>query len=560
MRTDYQRYQVAMQECQAKKCMSAQANADLKKLYMDCYMEGSPDKKKACQDNLQQVASTGTGLEGDLKQSGNALTSNAKQGAIVSEAGATIAVLLAITGNQICASGGILALGSAYALYNEITHSKEIKKRMEHLQAEYQAKVATIDRNTYEYQRLSFEYAIRGYEEMAKAYDEKAKNYKIIMGVGGITAAVAAVEITIATVSLSTVPCNMGLATLNLAAGALMFAKASSLKNQATSAAADHRDKASQLKKLLAEFDKFHTNDGIIDGVEAMANVISYVDSAAQSSSAIVKKTTGVSADKVGSSNSTGQNCIGNNGKVDTGCGCKSKNSCMSVGLNFKFSGTSAQIADQKAMITNLDSNAAVGHLASSFSALAAGRKSLKDFRSENLTASNSRIKAGLNAIDNFNKTAKEKGFDPVSLSSGTKNAIAANSKFAKAKAELPPSGSSQGNHSKSKKKAKNSKNTAIAGMKGNWKNPLSFKKGKILGELDYLIGDEVDNVIGNSALEQEISKNKSKEESGLLAQNNKDQLSGNFKNSDQVIQNREFDIFTAISIRYRKKFFRKAK
>ena len=117
--------------CQVGSCITDESNEELLSYYLDCYMMDDESEKAACQDNLNSVASTGSTLQSDLEGDASDFASNAKGGAMsagVGVAGGLISTILAISNSgPVCASSAILTIGSVYALYNELTHSKEVK-------------------------------------------------------------------------------------------------------------------------------------------------------------------------------------------------------------------------------------------------------------------------------------------------------------------------------------------------------------------------------------------------------------------------------------------------
>jgi hypothetical protein len=68
--------------CQAAKCLSAAAEEDMMRLFMDCHMQNDATQKDACMENLQEVAETGENLEEELAADGKKLESAAKKGAM----------------------------------------------------------------------------------------------------------------------------------------------------------------------------------------------------------------------------------------------------------------------------------------------------------------------------------------------------------------------------------------------------------------------------------------------------------------------------------------------
>jgi hypothetical protein len=447
-----------------------------------------------------------------------------------------------------------------YALYNEVDHSKQVKQRMEALQAQYDSAVAQMDRNTYEYQRLSFEFAIKGYEEMAKAYDEKAGNYKIIMGVGGVAAGVAGAELAMA--QSFPMPCNPGFAGANLAAGGVMLAMAGSLNGMASSAAKDHRAKAGEMQNLLNEFDKYHTEGGVNHrpppAPPSVAGITTQIDNDPLMNGQTLKKIdVGQGPGEVAALEEGSRSCINGSGRPDFECGCASNNSCAKVGLDFNLSGTSANVSAQKARIKDINNKTGAARLVNGFNQFAAGRKDYSKFRKDALEMSEGQAKAGLKAIADFNSQAEELGMEPINF--GAKSIRKLAGKYMDPNAPLPnlsdydkKVGPRRGADIENKKVAESLENRNAPAFK----KTLDFKKGKILGDLDFVFSDgDIPAVAAARGLaSDEVPEELEVAANGLKESPNYGGL--NAEDMDQVNQNRNYDLFKIISLRYRRKFF----
>ena len=86
--------------------------------------------------------------------------------------------------------------------------------------------------------------------------------------------------------------------------------------------------------------------------------------------------------------------------------------------------------------------------------------------------------------------------------------------------------------------------------LRGNWSN-----QDKILGKLDFLFeddGSDGDRGLASLTAEDEptlVSEN-------LIEEENKSRKNRSGYSKEGIIQNRNFDLFKAISMRYRRKFF----
>jgi hypothetical protein len=381
------------------------------------------------------------------------------------------------------------------------------------------------------------------------------------MGVGGVAASIAGVELAMA--QSFPMPCSTGAAGTNLAAGALMLASAASLNGMASNAAKDHRAKSSELRTLMAEFDKFHQNGGIDQFAgptpPSLGAMTQSIENNALSNGNVAQDFSNNSLEGLTteSATSTGETCISSNGKPNLGCSCSSSNSCLNVGLDFALNGTSADIQAQKAQINSLNAKTSAGNLTNSFNSLSAGRKTLADFRKENIKLADKRIKAGLSAIEDFNESADQNGLAKIDVTPSVFNQVASTGSDYSL-----PTDSSDGASVTSEKDGSNAAAVDVASSsngKKAFQRPLAFKKEKIDGDMDFLFdeGDPSENLrslasAGEPELDEELAANMATDsDSGPLT-------SGSFLGSKEVIQNRNSNLFRMISIRYRRKFFSK--
>jgi hypothetical protein len=539
--------------CKTKNCLSQKSSDELRTTYLECVMQTTEELQAQCMENLEDTADAGSTLESDLESATNDFASAAKTGAMAAGLGSAagmISGLLSVgKGAKVCASSGILVIGGMLALFNEVNHSKEVEARMKALQAEYQAKVGAMDRNSYEYQRVSFEYAIKGYNEMAKAYKEKGKNYAIIMGVGGLAAAIAGMELALAQ-AMPIMPCNAGAAGMNLAGGALMLGMAAGLNGKAKSAAASHTAKANELQTLIDEFDKFHTKGGIDQNAIALMQdptTILAANLTEISSPQYDSQVKDLVAEQTAQGND--KSCVAGNGSPDLACNCISTNSCASVDIGISLTGTTSQIAQQKESYDTLNKENAIGSLATNFNQFAVGKQGFTKLMDSQEKLSGRRVDAGRKAIEAYNKANPTK---PISLSASNTGLKGQNGL-----STLPglnmETGKATGALANTKDELKKEKAILATSRPGKMMN---FNNKMINGKMDFIFKDDknnlltIDEVQNDSAKDTDPTQDKSTLTTSSLAP----------LNAKDVNKNRDANLFEIISERYHRRFFRSAK
>lgn len=431
------------------------------------------------------------------------------------------------------------------ALMNEVDHSKDVEGRLKGLQAEFEAKAATMDKNSVEYQRMAFDFAIRGYEMMGQAYDEKSSNYGNIMGIGAAAAAIGGVELMI------TPPiCSKGGSIAAVIGGGIMMAMAGSLKGEASKAAASNRQKAGKLTEITEMFDKYHNNT-IRNEEDTLAERMGGAGGSSKDSMNISgggtgsTKTSGESKNNVGTLSSSGakrpNSCLSSDGKVDSSCSCRAKDTCMKQAPpKVTITGTKQEKVRAKKALSQASSGIAMKSIYRNFNSVSNGKRGLYDWSRNNKRRTAQRLKYSQKVLKKLNNMrrkvgAKEIKFDKAFIKKYAK------SKGAGAVVGVNFEESQRSLREESTLEKDLLKNITKYKKLGSWRKPLLFDK-KVFDPND-LFDEDVDAGAGNAVAA-----------GGELLGKGKDSKPRNLKklSPDMLIRPNQ-DIFGVISKRYRK-------
>ncbi|GAB4015373.1 MAG: hypothetical protein Fur0010_14360 [Bdellovibrio sp.] len=478
--------------CQVGACISAKQDADYKGLFMDCHMQPNEEQKLMCLDNLKQTAETGKTLENDLNSAGKNLESMIKKGAMtmgavaVAQTGALIAQMLGIGGKP-CISGGILAVGSAIALMNEMKVNKELAARLKGIQEEFKAKTEGMDRSSLEYQKIAFDYALKGYRELENAYKTKARNYGMVQAISGAALAMAIIEL----IPMPKPMCPA--AKMTAAAAGIMLGISSSLKSTATSAAKEMNNRGNILQEIINQFNRFHKDvqglddqHGLAGGAASGPDQQGINTQGINGSNRNYNTAASESSKSGGTSNSSAplddsKTCIGGNGVPDELCSCRSSNTCMSFNVpSFESMPMVRGNNNLKNQLSAVEKNTQLKSMSKNFNDLANGKISLARFVSLEERHNKNRVLYANRLVERFNLAAPKMGLEPLVFNKAMiKQEKIDQAKLAMARSVIADNRQIEGKLMQNQDKVIKDVAKRVTGK--NWRESIKFKKKKLL-------------------------------------------------------------------------------
>jgi ribosomal protein L13E len=320
--------------CQVNMCLSEQDHMRLVNAVKNCNAKPSEEEKKACHDELEdmaKMAQNGGGFNSDNIQ----MPSNPSK--IVHGGAVAVGLVGALQGigASTCKSGYTIAAAGALAMVNEMNTDKSAKSAMDALRQRVKAMEERVKKEdaSFELQVEVFDFSLQAIDEGIAIAKEKDSGYGMVLAMYGIALAHTAWEM-----AMWKQPQIMACGAVNVGVSVGAMATVGLIRNGINKGIADLQRHRAHIQMIRDRFLAHFGGQGALDtdrnrrppgGGDFLAGQQDPVN-LQMNPLAARQRAAGQDIGRPGSS-SLPRSCVDNQAKPDTNCNCKNSNTCFQM-------------------------------------------------------------------------------------------------------------------------------------------------------------------------------------------------------------------------------------